>query len=124
MPESNTKTILIIEDEKPMASALKMKLEGEGYQVTTADDGQAGIDELKKGSFNLILLDLIMPTVDGFGVLEDMKKEGDQTPVIILSNLSQEEDKKRTAELGAKDFFVKSDTQLTTIVDKVKSLLS
>jgi DNA-binding response OmpR family regulator len=114
------KKILIVEDEKPMARALELKLTNAGYEVTTASDGKCGLDCLGKEDVDLILLDLIMPNLDGFGVLEALKAQGNKTPVIVLSNLSQEEDEARATALGAKGFFIKSNTPIADIVAQVK----
>lgn len=114
------KKILIVEDEHPLAHALELKFTHEGYDVTLAADGEAGIKIANAESFDMILLDLIMPKLDGFGFLEQLKKK---SPVIVLSNLGQEEDRIRTEKLGAKGYFVKSNTPITEIINKVKSLL-
>jgi len=117
------KKILIIEDEIPMARAMVLKLTHAGFEATSASNGEDGLTILEKESFSLILLDLIMPKMDGFVVLETLKKKGIKTPVIILSNLSQEDDEKRAKELGAKGFFIKSNTPIATIVEKVAQFL-
>jgi len=117
------KKVLIAEDEKPLGRALELKLANSGYEVTVSPNGEEAIKQLDKGGFAVLLLDLMMPRVDGFGVLEAMKKGGDKTPVIVLTNLSQPEDEKRVKDLGAKEFFVKSDTPISTIVTEVKHLL-
>ena len=67
------KKILIVEDEKPMARALELKLTRAGYDAASANDGQSGLDYLEKNKVDLILLDLIMPKLDGFAVLERLK---------------------------------------------------
>lgn len=108
------------EDEKPMANALGLKLESQGYSPTIVYNGESAIEEAKKGSYDLIILDLVMPVKDGFYVLSKLKELKVRTPVIVSSNLSQEEDIKRAMELGAKDYFVKSDTTLVQIVEKIK----
>ncbi|MFH1192136.1 MAG: response regulator [bacterium] len=113
------KKILIIEDEKPMARALELKLARAGFEATSASNGEDGLAILEKETFALILLDLVMPKMDGFSVLGALKQKNIQTPVIILSNLSQEDDEKRTKELGAKDFFIKSNTPIAEIVERV-----
>ena len=117
------KKILIGEDEKAIARALQLKLSNSGYEVTNAFDGQEVIDFVEKEQFDLILLDLIMPKVDGFGVMTKLKEKGNTVPVIILSNLSQAEDTEKAKELGAKDFFVKSNTPLSEIVNHVQEVL-
>jgi DNA-binding response OmpR family regulator len=115
------KQVLITEDEKPLAHALQLKLEHEGYGVTVASNGQECMDLIGKQEFDVILLDLMMPQVDGFQVLEHLQKQGSKTKVYVLSNLSQHEDEQRVLALGAKKFFIKSNTPLTVIVDEVKN---
>ena len=115
--------ILIVEDEKPLARALELKLTRAGYTAIVALNGEIALEILHKEKFGLILLDLMMPKIDGFGVLEEMQKRSDKTPVIVLTNLSQKEDEQRATSLGAKDFFVKSNTPIAEIVKKVEKLL-
>jgi two-component system copper resistance phosphate regulon response regulator CusR len=115
--------ILIAEDEKPLARALELKLGDGDYDVRVALNGEEAVAELGKQKFDIVLLDLMMPKMDGFEVLESMKKRGDKTPVIVLTNLSQPEDEKRVMDLGAKEFFVKSNTSIANIVARVKRLL-
>ncbi len=117
--EGNKKTILIVEDERPLAHALELKFTHEGYDVQIATDGQEALDLANKNSYEAILLDLIMPNLDGFAFLEQLKNK---TPVIVLSNLGQDEDKERAKSLGALDYFVKSNTPITTIIQKVQSI--
>jgi DNA-binding response OmpR family regulator len=121
--ENPPQHILIIEDEKTLARALELKLTRAGFLVNVAFNGEDGIALLQKTSFNLILLDLIMPKADGFAVLQALKVKGDTTPVMVLTNLSQENDVDRAKKLGAKDFFIKSNTPLATIVERVTKLL-
>ena len=120
MKEITKKKILILEDEKPLAHALELKLTHEGYDVVTTDNGEMGISILEKEKFDLVLSDLIIPGVDGFGVLEVIKTKKMNVPVIVMTNLSQEDDKKRAYDLGAVDFFVKSNSTLSEIVEGVK----
>lgn len=115
--------ILIVEDEKPLARALLLKLGNVGFTVQVAFDGQEALDLLAKQEFDLILLDLVMPRVDGFGVLTEMQKKQIKTPVIILTNLGQEEDIKRAKELGAKEYFIKSATSIADVVKLVKQTI-
>ncbi|MFH1946865.1 MAG: response regulator, partial [Candidatus Magasanikbacteria bacterium] len=118
------KKILIVEDEKPMSRALVLKLNNSGYEAKPAYDGQEALDILTKEKFDLILLDLMMPRVDGFGVLEEMKKRSDNTPVICSTNLSQPSDIDRTKALGVKDYFVKSDTPISEVIERVARVLA
>lgn len=118
-----TKKILIVEDEKAIAKALKLKLEHEGYETIVHGSGAGVIDIIKKEKPVLMLLDLVMPMVDGFAVLEALKAEKIRIPVFILSNLSQEEDEKKAKDLGAKEFFVKSNILLTDVVNHVAKIV-
>jgi DNA-binding response OmpR family regulator len=121
------KHILIVEDEKPLAKALAFKFEKEEYLVTNAYDGDEAIAAIKKNkeSFDLMLLDLLLPKTDGFSLLEYMKKNNiKHPPVIITSNLSQDEDVTRAKELGAVDFMVKSNSSLSEIVARAKQFIS
>ena len=118
------KKILVADDERPMAKALELKFTKEGFIVKTVSNGREALDAMKSEKFDLLLLDLMMPRVDGFAVLAELKDRGDKTPVIISSNLSQEEDIRRVKELGAKDYFVKSDTPISKVVDNVNKVLS
>lgn len=102
---------------------MELKLTSIGFNVRTVLNGEEGIRLLEKEEFSLILLDLIMPKMDGFMVLEELKNRKIKTPVIIISNLSQEDDIERTKAFGAKDFFIKSNTNLTIIVDRVIEIL-
>jgi DNA-binding response OmpR family regulator len=120
MKEATKKKILILEDEKPLAHALELKLTHEGFDVVTTDNGEMGISILQKEKFDLVLSDLIIPGIDGFGVLETIKTKKMNVPVIVMTNLNQEEDRKRAYDLGAVDFFVKSNSTLSEIVEAVK----
>jgi len=115
------KKILITEDEKPLARALSLKLTKEGFAPENAFDGEEAIEKLKKGKYDFMLLDLVMPKMNGFEVLTKMKEMGDKTPVMILSNLSQSEDLKKAEEFKVKDFVIKSDMSIMDIIAKVKS---
>ena len=86
-------------------------------------NGIEALAELQGGGYSLILLDLMMPEMDGWEVLKKIKESNIQVKIIVTSNLSQEEDKIRAKDLGALDFLVKSDSSISSIVDKVKGLL-
>jgi DNA-binding response OmpR family regulator len=120
MKEETKKKILILEDEKPLAHALELKLTHEGFDVTTIDNGELGISLLQKENFDLVVSDLIIPGMDGFGVLEMIQTKKLHVPVIVMTNLNQEEDRKRAHDLGAVDFFVKSNSTLSQIVEGIK----
>ena len=116
--------ILIIEDEKAIARALELKLTHAGYDISLAQDGEEGLTLLKDKDIALVILDLVMPNMDGFTFLERMKEAGKDAPVFVLSNLSQKEDEDRVKEQGAKAFYVKSNTQLNDIITHIKKALS
>ena len=116
------KKVLIVEDERPLAHALELKLQHEGFVVSVASDGQECLNMVKEQQFDVVLLDLIMPVMDGFQVLEQMKQMSNQSAVFVLSNLSQHEDEDRVLALGARKFFIKSDTPLSVIVEEVKKV--
>ena len=118
------KTILIAEDEKPMAHALELKLSKAGFTVVSINDGEAALQALKDSKFDIVLLDLMMPKLDGFEVMEQMKLLNNKTPVIIISNLGQAEDEKRAKALGAVDYIIKSDTPIGEIVERVKKFVT
>jgi len=115
------KRILIVEDEKPLSHALSLKLEHEGFEVVTAMNGQECLDLISSQKFDVALLDLMMPVMDGFQVLEQVKTLPNKPVIFVLSNLSQHEDEARVLGLGAKKFFIKSDTPLSIIVEEVKN---
>ena len=116
------KRILIIEDEKPLARALELKLTHAGFETKNAANGEEGLALLKQESFDLILTDLMMPKVDGFAVLTALREWGNTTPVIVLTNLSQVEDERRARMLGAMGFFVKSDISVAEIVERIRQV--
>jgi DNA-binding response OmpR family regulator len=116
------KRILIVEDEKPLAHALELKLEHEGYTVELAQNGKQCLDLIDSKDFDIVLLDLMMPVLDGFKVLEQLQQKERKPAVFVLSNLSQQEDEARVYALGAQKYFVKADTQLSMIIDEVKKV--
>jgi DNA-binding response OmpR family regulator len=118
------KKILIVEDEKMIIKPLEMKLKLSGFDTAVAYDGEEALGILEKDKFDLILLDLMMPKIDGFGVLSAMKKKGDKTPVIVATNLNQEGDISKAMELGVSNYYVKADTSLGDIVENVKKVLN
>ena len=117
--------ILIVEDEEFLVRALKDNLESEGYSVDTAVDGGEALERIKKSKPNIILLDLLMPKKDGFYVLAEVKKnpEWKLIPIIVLSNLGGDENIKKALEMGADDYFVKSQHPIEEVVEKVKGYL-
>jgi DNA-binding response OmpR family regulator len=129
MTETKKKRILIAEDEKAIAKAIRLKLESEGFEIESVYDGVEAIQKIEedkkvKKSFDFMLLDIVMPNKNGFDVLEHLKKNKIKTPpVFVLSNLSQEEDSVKAKELGAVEFIIKSNTPLKEIISKIKSYI-
>lgn len=115
------KSVLVADDERPLAHALELKLQHEGYAVTVATNGEECLARLESQHFDVLLLDLMMPVLDGFQVLETLRYKKNPPIVFILSNLSQQEDEDRVLALGAKKFFIKSDTPLATIIEEIKN---
>jgi DNA-binding response OmpR family regulator len=112
--------VLIAEDEKPLARALALKLGAEGIDTDVVHDGDAVKQKLASTAYDLILMDLMMPKHDGFAVLEEMKQKGNTTPIVIMSNLSQDTDRNRAAIAGAAHYFVKADIKLADVVAYIK----
>ena len=115
------KRILICEDEPDMRGLLQSMIESADYDVITAEDGQKGLDLAIKERPDMILLDLVMPKLSGFEVLEKLRYEPatQEIPVIILSNLGQEKEVSKGKALGAVDYLIKADVHLTEILDKI-----
>ncbi len=121
--EKILKKILIIEDEKPIARALHLALTEGGFAVQVVLNGEDALALLKTDVFDLILLDLVMPKFDGYQILEFLKETNKNIPVIVMTNLTREEDKKRVYEFGVKDFLVKAEVPIAAVVQRVKHLL-
>ena len=121
-----SKKILIVEDETMISSMYKMKLESEGFEVKTADNGADGIALADGEDFDLILLDVIMPQLDGFSVLEELRSKGrtKKVPIVLLTNLGTEEDKKKGDELGANGYLIKSSLTPAQVSEEVKKYLN
>ena len=120
---STGKRVLVVEDERPLAHALEMKLHNDGFAVTVVTNGTDALKELKDNKYDIALLDLIMPFVDGFTVLEELKAQKIKIPVIVLSNLGQDEDRAKAKSLGAVDYYVKSNTPIADIIKRVKTIV-
>lgn len=114
------KRVLIVEDERPLSHALELKLQHEGFETVLAQNGEECLKAINEQEFNVVLLDLVMPVLDGFQVLEQLQSKPTRPAVFVLSNLSQAEDEDRVLKLGAKRYFIKSDTPLEVIVNEVK----
>jgi DNA-binding response OmpR family regulator len=120
-----TKKILIIEDDKFLRELIGQKLLKEGYDIVEAVDGEKGIKSIKEEKPDLVLLDLILPGMDGFEVLTKVKEDAGiaQIPVIILSNLGQKDDIEKGLKMGAVDYLIKAHFTPGEIIDKIKIVL-
>src|SRR5258708_778284 len=121
---TDSKKILFIEDNEMLRRALLFKFGNAGFTVEYAANGEEALATLHAQTFDLIVLDFIMPRMDGFTFLKEIKKRGIETPVIGLTNLSQEEDMRKAMELGVVKYLTKTDEHLTQLVDVVKEILS
>jgi DNA-binding response OmpR family regulator len=117
--------ILLIEDDPFILKMYSTKFQLEKFEVKVADDGQKGMDAVGEFQPDIILLDLMMPQINGFDVLQMLKgaEATAKIPVIVLSNLSQEYDIKRAKELGAADYIVKTELTPREVVEKIKGLV-
>lgn len=117
--------VLIVDDDLYIRELYEEVLKGEGYEVETAENGQQGLDQLQQGGYDAVLLDMMMPKIDGLGILESLaknpppKKNG---PVLLLSNLGHETVVKRALTLGASGYLIKANITPDLIVNKLKSL--
>lgn len=117
--------ILIVEDDKFLRDLCQRKLEKEGFQVLTAIDGEGGLKKMKEEKPSLVLLDIILPGLDGFEVLKRIQKDPGlkKIPVMVISNLGQEEDEKKALDLGVKAYLIKAHNTPTDIIEKIKKML-
>lgn len=117
--------VLLVEDDQFLQKILKQRLIEEGVNVEVAGDGEAAVKSIKELKPVLVLLDLILPKKNGFEVLAEIRKDPAfaKLPVVVLSNLGQQEDKQHMEELGVKDYLVKADYSLSEMVGKVKEYL-
>ena len=123
---TNKKHILLVEDDEFLAELYATKLNLEGFEVSLASDGEKGLKLIKEKNPDLVLLDIIMPKMDGFEVLKQIKadKKTKSIPVILLTNLSQKDEVKKGLELGAVDYLIKAHFMPSEVVKKIKSALA
>jgi len=118
--------ILVAEDDRFLRKAAEMALKRQGYTVLTAADGEEALRAAQSELPDLILLDLIMPKVNGFDVLQALKKEAPtaKIPVIVMSNLGQDRDVQQAMGAGAAAYFIKTDLSLQALVQRVEETLT
>lgn len=122
-----SKKILVVEDDAMLRRIMADRLKVQGYEVFQAGDGQAALDLVLDKTPHLVLLDLLLPKIDGFIVLEKIRAYPDKTvaevPVIVLSNLWSDKDILRVKSLKIDEYFVKANTDMEVVFAKVRSLL-
>ncbi len=123
MDTTNTqKTILLVEDDDNLANVYLMRLQAEGFKVVRVANGELALQAALESKPNLILLDVMMPKVSGFDVLDILRNtpETATAKVIMLTALSQPADRERAQSLGVDDYLVKSEVVIADIVDRIK----
>ena len=116
------KKILVIEDDKSLLFMFRSMLEKAGFAVETAENGQIGLDKVDKFQPDLILLDIMLPVMDGYEVLKNLKPAL-SAPIIVLTGLNNEEVEQKAKNFGADDFIRKDNIHLTELLEKVNSAL-
>ena len=125
MPPNTPTHVLIVEDDVFLAEIYQKKFEMEGFKVSTANNGEKGLADIKKKKPDIVLLDILLPKMDGFAVLEAAKADAEikNIPVILLTNLGQKDDVQRGLDDGAEDYLIKTHFKPSEVVDKVRKVL-
>ena len=126
MPEGqNDKKILIVEDDMFLSELVSVRFQKEGLHFSVKTDGETALEEARNVHPNLIILDILLPGIDGYEVLKRLKedKELSNIPVLIISNLGRKDEIDKARDLGAVGFLVKARADLDDIVAKVRGLL-
>jgi len=100
-------TVLVVDDEPPIRRLLKMSFTAQGYHVLEAPDGHSALEALKLSAVDLVVLDLRLPGVDGFAVIEALRSKGSPIPIVVLSSRDDESGKVKALDLGADDYVTK-----------------
>ncbi len=124
--EKKQKTILLVEDEPLLGNLLKQRLEKENFKVFLSKDGEEARSFLKNQVPDLILLDIILPNISGFELMEEFQSDPQisKVPVVVISNLGQESDISKGKSLGAVEYFVKAQVSIEELFNYVKKFLS
>ncbi|HUZ93189.1 MAG TPA: response regulator [Candidatus Paceibacterota bacterium] len=124
MPE-RTRNAIVIEDDRFLSSLIKARLEKMGVTVSQAFDGAAAITAIAKQKPDVIVLDLVMPRMTGFEVLEKISSSADlkNVPVVVLSHLAQESDIEKARQMGATAYFVKVKVSIDDVLAKIAELI-
>ena len=123
--KQNMPLVFLVEDDKFLRDIIGKKLAQAGFRVEEAHDGKEALKKLETLAPKIILLDLLLPEIDGFAVLKQVKedKKLSNIPVLILSNLGQDEDMQRAKTLGAKDYMIKAYFTPSEVVERVRKIL-
>lgn len=119
-----TPKLLLIEDDQLVREAYEESLRGAGYDVDVAPDGEIGLNKAKQGGYNLILLDMMLPKIDGLGILRGLKAEppiAKNGPILLLTNLSHDPVINQAMDLGASAALIKSDIDPGLLIESVKA---
>lgn len=118
--------VLIVEDEEVISRALRDFLTHTDnvYEVVIVEDGKEALEKVTTDAFDLVLLDIVMPKMDGWQFLEEVKKRGIKSKIIILTNLDEDESKAHALEFGIVDYFVKNETTLAMLTERINSVLA
>lgn len=122
--EVMAKKVLIIDDDVYLRELYEEVLKSEGYEVTTAVDGEDGVGRLQQGGYDFTLLDVMMPKLDGLGVLKKLKEAPPVTangPIMLLTNLAQDPIVTEAMQLGAKSYIIKADITPDQLIEQVKA---
>ncbi len=117
-----TRRALVVEDEADLALGLRLNLQAEGFDVETAGDGELALRRLRESRFDVVLLDLRLPGIDGIDVLRELRGAGDRTPVICLTARAEERDRVLGLDLGADDYVTKP-FSLAELLARVRAVL-
>lgn len=116
--------VLIAEDDLPLQETLKLHLEMKGYDVRTAVNGQEALEAIDAKTPDILLLDLLMPIMDGYQVLEALQERGAHFPTLVMTNLGQSLDADKCLQLGATECSIKSETSLSELCQKIDALVN
>lgn len=124
--EGSDLKVLIAEDDQFLANAYKLKLKKAGFEILVVSDGEEALEAMSSFKPDVVLLDLIMPNLDGFTFLSQVQKDDSMknVPIIVASNLGQKEDIQKAKELGARDYVIKSDMSLEELIAKLERLVT
>jgi len=117
--------VLLVEDDVFLSGIYQKKFEMEGYKISLADNGEKALVEVKKKKPDIVMLDILLPKLDGFAVLAKLKADSEtkDIPVILLTNLGQKDDVEKGLQMGAADYLIKAHFKPSEVVDKIKQVL-